>query len=435
MTKQTKLPRTLYGRMLFTILAATLCAALIFSIISGIGALAVGKIYMSPQSVAARKADIYSRFSSFVSSNHISGTDSAAVAKWMDENEYVTILVYSISTRSNVKNAPKTQLTAASDYSTQFGKLYPLEFADGRYQIAIGDSSQSREYTIYNLAAAAIAALFFFAILLMYISRLTRRIVLLSRNAAEVGAGDFNKSITATGDDELSMLAREMDNMRRSVIERMRNEQRAWEANSELITAVSHDIRTPMTTMIGYLGLMNEGRFDDAERLSQYTAAAYSKALELKDLTDELFKYFLVFGKAELEMEMESFDARLLLGQLLGEAEFALVEAGFDVQRKVLESDCSITTDPLYLKRVVDNLVSNVKKYSSMDKPVIIVAQLVNSNLSVCFSNNISRSMDRVESTKIGLRTCIKIMEHMGGTFVSKSDGDHFSSEFILPCN
>ena len=53
--------------------------------------------------------------------------------------------------------------------------------------------------------------------------------------------------------------------------------------------------------------------------------------------------------------------------------------------------------------------------------------------LTVCFSNAVARAMDRVESTKIGLRTCEKIMEHMGGAFVTRSEDGHYSAEFSLP--
>ena len=59
-----------------------------------------------------------------------------------------------------------------------------------------------------------------------------------------------------------------MDEMRRSLIQQMGSESRAWQANTELLTAISHDIRTPMTSMIGYLGLLNDSDFSDLEHLA-----------------------------------------------------------------------------------------------------------------------------------------------------------------------
>ena len=193
--------------------------------------------------------------------------------------------------------------------------------------------------------------------------------------------------------------------MRHSVIARMSGERKAWEANSELITAISHDIRTPMTALIGYLDLLNEDGFQNPERAKRFANSAYQKAMELKDLTDELFRYFLVFGRAQVEMNREELDGRLLLEQLLGEAQFDLSDAGFTTQRQDFDGDCLISADPLYLKRVLDNLVSNA----------------------------IRRDMNLVESTKIGLRTCEKIMQAMDGSFAVQKDDTHFAATFSLP--
>ena len=269
--------------------------------------------------------------------------------------------------------------------------------------------------------------------MLLCMNRLTKRIINLSKAATIVSSGKLEMSISAPGSDELSSLARAMDEMRQSVIEQMSSESRAWQANNELITAISHDIRTPMTSMIGYLGLLSESDFSDIERCRQFSRSAYSKAMDLKSLTDELFKYFLVFGSAQLNLDMESYDGRLLLEQLVSEAEFTLSENGFKIQRVEFHGECSIMADPLYLKRVVDNLVSNVMKYGDRAKQVMMISELKDKYLSLCISNSITRDLDRVESTKIGLRTCKRIMEQMHGDFNIENDGEHFSAELRLP--
>ena len=273
----------------------------------------------------------------------------------------------------------------------------------------------------------------FILLLLFYMNRLTRRIIALSKAAQEVSSGQLEKDISAAGQDEVSALARSMDEMRRSLIQQMGSESRAWQANTELLTAISHDIRTPMTSMIGYLGLLNDSDFSDLERCRQFSRSAYSKAMDLKDLTDELFKYFLVFGSAELKLDMERYDGRLLLEQLASEAEFSLTEAGFRVQRMDFQGECSILADPLYLKRVIDNLVSNVMKYGDKTRRVVMLSELESGMLSLCISNSITRSLERVESTKIGLRTCTRIMEQMQGGFSTHSDGEHFAAELRIP--
>ncbi len=427
---------SLNAKMLFAALLALLLAVGVFFAAYGIGGYFIDKVYMSAESVAARKAQIYTDFSVYVRRNGLAGTDSAAIARWTAKRDDVTIIVTggggNYSVRRGEEAPVSSQISDLVQIAGIYGKLYPMRFSDGEYQIAIGDSSQNRERTVFLIGSLILAAVAFIAVMFLYIRRVTDRIIDLSEEAVVIGRGDLEAPITASGGDEISVLASEMDNMRRSVIERMGNEKRAWEANSELITAISHDIRTPMTSLIGYLGLLNESRPDDGESRERFAAAAYNKAIELKDLTDELFKYFLVFGRAEIEMQREKYDARLLVEQLVGEAAFDLKDAGFETELQDFSGECSVVADPMYLKRVMDNLVSNAKKYADKAEPVVFRSGLENGRLSVQVSNHIAKGVSRVESTKIGLRTCEKIMQAMGGSFESGIDGERYCASFSL---
>ncbi len=432
------MPRTLDAKMMYMLLLSLLVAGAVFLTAYGLGTLLLDRIYMSPESVAARQAEIYSDFSRYVKANRVSGSDENAVANWPGNDEYTTILIYRDEDLPTTGLSPAIGGAAYSNanrlqYASEYGRLYSMRFADGIYHIAIGDSSRVREDTLNRILAVILAAVSFLAVMLWYVRRLTRRVIRLSREADVIGDGDLEAPITLQGVDELSQLAREVDSMRHSVIARMSGERKAWEANSELITAISHDIRTPMTALIGYLDLLNEDGFQNPERAKRFANSAYQKAMELKDLTDELFRYFLVFGRAQLEMNKEELDGRLLLEQLLGEAQFDLSDAGFGIQRQDFEGECSIFADPLYLKRVLDNLVSNLKKYADKSQPVVFLTQLQEGVLSVCLSNTVRKDLNLVESTKIGLRTCEKIMQAMEGSFAVQKDDTHFAATFSLP--
>ena len=422
--------------MLFAALIALLLAVGVFFAAYGIGSHFIDKVYMSPESVAARKAQIYTDFNVYVRRNGLAGTDSAAIARWTAKRDDVTIIVTggggNYSVRRGEESPVSNQISDLVQIAGIYGKLYPMRFADGEYQIAIGDNSQNRERVVFLIGSLVLAAVAFIAVMFFYIRRVTDRILDLSEEAAVSGRGDLEAPITVAGGDEISVLAAEMDTMRRSVIERMGNEKRAWEANSELITAISHDIRTPMTSLIGYLGLLNDSSPDDRESRERFAAAAYHKALDLKDLTDELFKYFLVFGRAEIEMEREKYDARLLVEQLVGEAAFDLKDTGFEVEQQDFTGECTVVADPMYLKRVMDNLVSNAKKYADRSVPVVFRSELSGGVLSVRVSNAIAAGVSRVESTKIGLRTCEKIMQAMGGSFETKIEDERFTAVFSL---
>ena len=420
-------------QVLWVTLAGLALGVLIFFGLTQLGSVFIRDSYMSEESVNRRKARLYADFSRYVSAQGISGRDTAAVARWTAGHEYVTIFLFSTGREQQLYAGGKLDPDLHGGYDPQVhGRLYPIRFSDGLYQVAIGDNSEVRQRQLVNIAAFAVAGVSFLLLFMWYTGRLTRRIISLSREAAAVSAGDLERSIAAAGNDELSALADSMDEMRRSVIERMGNEKRAWEANTELITAISHDIRTPMTAVIGYLGLLC-GETEDEQTKAQLASSAYVKAMELKDLTDQLFRYFLVYGKAELETEREKMDARLLLEQLLGEMAFDLQDAGFTMQRVDFEGECAVTVDPLYLKRVLDNLQSNIRKYADPAFPVVALSELRGGTLTLTLSNTIAAAQNRKESTKIGLRTCEKIMSALGGTFGVTNDGTHFAAELTLP--
>ena len=85
------------------------------------------------------------------------------------------------------------------------------------------------------------------------------------------------------------------------------------------------------------------------------------------------------------------------------------------------------------LKRVIDNLVSNVKKYADLERPVVFLTEQRKQEIVVTVSNGLSSRGSGTESTKIGLRTCEKIMEALGGSFRTLRDDTHFSVEFTIP--
>ena len=431
--------RSLSTKLILSALLSLMCAAAAYLAVFNIGTLLVNRYYMNPNAVAARKAEAYTDFNRYVQEYRVYSDDTDALQRFLAQRDHVVITVYSAEELNLPGGGAEARTLAMQSYEAPrrsgiSGRLYPLRFEDGIGYVSVTDNSREREDTLNRIMAAIVAVLVMVSVLFWYTNRLTWRIIRLSQEAATVGAGDLNGPITVDGVDEVATLAADIDGMRDAIIERMGNEKRAWEANSELITAMSHDIRTPMTSLIGYLGLLNNTESISEEERKRYLEAAYGKSLALKELTDELFKYFLVFGHSEMELHREDFDIHMLLMQLLGEAEFDLHDSGFNVQSiDRLEDGRLLNTDAAMLKRVIDNLVSNIKKYADPERPVVFLTEQKGDRISVTISNGVSKRGSLTESTKIGLRTCEKILEALGGSFGTMRDENHFAAEFVLP--
>ena len=109
----------------------------------------------------------------------------------------------------------------------------------------------------------------------------------------------------------------------------------------------------------------------------------------------------------------------------------SVIHASASIDR--LEDGWLLSTDAAMLKRVIDNLVSNIKKYADLARPVIFLTEMKNGQISVTISNALSNRGSGTESTKIGLRTCEKILDALGGSFGTARDEKHFAAEFTLP--
>ncbi len=311
-------------------------------------------------------------------------------------------------------------------------KLHPIYFVDGTLLITIVDFTEEAMgnvvFAVSIIAALAVIAL----IAIVYFSTVARRIKMLAANVRRIEEGDMEHRITEAGNDEISDLASDVNSMRDAIVDNMTKEKRAWEANVGLITAMSHDIRTPLTVMLGYLDLI--GMQNEDATTGEYIESCRDNALRLKKLSDDMFSYFLVFGKGENAMKIESINASEWLGHVLGEQEVLLAERGYIIECETEIPDAHILIDDVYFRRVTDNLFSNITKYADVERPIRLSVTLCQDIFSVTCSNIVNKNTNKPESNGIGLKTCVKIMEEMGGGLTYYEENDAFTVKIDIPC-
>ena len=198
------------------------------------------------------------------------------------------------------------------------------------------------------------------------------------------------------------------------------------EANAELITSMSHDIRTPLTVLLGYLDIMKE-RVNEDGQMREYVEASEKTALRLKKLSDDLFSYFLLFGSGAATAVLLEYEVGMLLDQMLSEHALLLRESGYDVRiEKGAELDGRrILTDPTDLVRIFENLFSNIMKYADKSAPVSISAEVKDGKLRLKFYNKTAK-VHYAESNGIGLKTCKKLAERLSAEIEWREGEDDF---------
>lgn len=308
---------------------------------------------------------------------------------------------------------------------------YPISFTDGTLLVTFVDNTQSFMESVVWFASLSVAAIFFIVFMFIYFNNITWRIRRLANNVKAVEDGNMDMKIYDGGNDEIGRLAQDVNSMRNAVIDNMSKEREAWEANAGLITAMSHDIRTPLTVMMGYMELMEIQNEDPA--FAEYIESCKKNAEKLKKLSDDMFSYFLVFGKRDFEQNKTVESADGVIRHMLEEHCILLSETGYNVSTCWNCNGIKILIDQKYFGRVIDNVFSNIGKYAHKDFPVCICVSEKDGKFVIRTENTEKDDVSDAESNRIGNKTCLKIMEQLDGEFISGAVGNKYVNEIVLP--
>ena len=297
----------------------------------------------------------------------------------------------------------------------------------------------------YFLFSLFVSVGLFLLILLFFINRKMKQVVLLKQEILRMSAGDLSTPLVSSGADEIGVLSRELDHLRLTLDQNIRQEQEAHQSNRELIAALSHDLRTPLTVLHGYLDILHLNR--NPEMQNTYVTRCLQKTDDIRRLTDRMFEYALVYDASEPEqIRMISFSLSRLLELFREQMDF-LELAGFHTDISFPDADTSdITTpdaltiraDPELCKRVLNNLFSNILKYGSKQETVTLSMQLPpesNNDAALCLAlkNAVNPEHSTIESNQIGLKSSMRNMERMGGKLVVFQTDTFFEVTLSFP--
>lgn len=158
-----------------------------------------------------------------------------------------------------------------------------------------------------------------------------------------------------------------------SVIESMNEERKIEQSKDELITNVSHDLRTPLTSIIGYLGLIENQQYKNEDDVLKYTHTAFLKAEQMKSLVEDLFEYTKV-RQASTKMTFNQISVEPMLEQLAASFELEAEKKGMEIDAKATPKNIKIEGDSEKLGRLFNNLILNALKYAKGGKHINLEA-------------------------------------------------------------
>lgn len=320
--------------------------------------------------------------------------------------------------------------------------------------------SESRRFAGFIVIEMIVCFIFFFSVYFVFF---TKKIVdyfeQIDRGIEEFSEGNFDIEFEVRNEDELSNMARNLNRTTGEINRILAKERDEEKSRKEFITCIAHDLRTPLTSVIGYLQLVmakaHASRSNEELQIKneEYVKIAYEKAIRLQGLIEELFS-FTKTDSTELRLHLTEIDVVKLMEQLADECYPSLQEAGLALEFKTSAEVIKIEADGELMARAIANLLTNGIKYGKDGKKIIIdlYRENENSDLHIRIINygrlipekDIDHIFDkfyRVEDSRslqtggagLGLAITQNIVKFHGGCVNVKSDLSGTVFEIVLP--
>lgn len=266
--------------------------------------------------------------------------------------------------------------------------------------------------------------------------------------AENIAAGDYDtqvdtKHLVLDFKDAAETINHIQDGMNVAVESRMKSEH----LKTELITNVSHDLKTPLTSIVSYVDLLKQEPAG-SQAAGEYLEVLDRQSARLKKLVEDLVEASKA-STGNINVQREPLDFQMLLGQAMGEYAERLQNAGLVPVLKLPEEPVMISADGRYLWRILDNLLNNTVKYA-MPGTRFYVTLTADTHAIATFRNISKDELDvspdellerfvrgdssrHTEGSGLGLSIAKSLTESMGGEFVLAVDGDLFKAAVIFP--
>ncbi|CEO05795.1 HAMP domain-containing sensor histidine kinase [Paraclostridium sordellii] len=268
------------------------------------------------------------------------------------------------------------------------------------------------------------------------------------KGTKEIKNGNINHKIEVNGKDTLAIFAQDINNLSEGLENAIDEKFRSERMKAELITNVSHDLKTPLTSIINYVDLIKKEENIEPEYLKDYINVLDNKSKRLKVLIEDLFEASKA-SSGNIELNIEKLDLNQLLRQSIGENEEKISKANLDLKVNLPKEQIYINCDGKRMYRVFENLLINISKYSLHNTRVYIDMKLEEEKVYISFKNisayELNFEADEIierfkrgdlarntEGSGLGLAIARDLVELQGGDFDIQIDGDLFKVNVVF---
>lgn len=294
----------------------------------------------------------------------------------------------------NVMNFSINQPTFKSDRNEielarkEFVTFYPITVEDkSLYMFVSGIPEGNVIYETKEGPLPTLIGILTFIVSFFYMTkRKMKQIEAMAQGVKEIAKGDLTFRIEKQGQDELALLTENINQMAEEIMLNIERERRVEKQKNELITNVSHDLRTPLTSIMGYLRLLRDAKYEHVGQYKEYIEIAFSKSNQLQNLIDDLFEYTKLTNE-EMTLEREKKCINGILNQLIEELVPQAEERGLLFVKKIPKEKVYASVDSEKMVRVFDNLLMNAIKHSKDEGEIGVSLQHEDDMIRISVTN------------------------------------------------
>jgi signal transduction histidine kinase len=299
-------------------------------------------------------------------------TDLSGTVIYKSPNTAETSIDIHKTIRSSMDTRRQQNLTRRQEASS----LYPVTYkTKPAYLYVSGIPEPNISYKRGESPFPMFGSFILFIVLFYFVTQKKMRYIEeLAGGLITIATGNLNSRVPERSDDELGSLAKNMNLMAEKLQLKIEEERRAERLKNELVTNVSHDLRTPLTLIIGYLRLLNDRNYETEQQARTYLSIAYNKSEKLNSLINDLFMYTKLTHQ-DIPLNKEGIALNDLLEQLLEEFVTPAEEQQVILSRHIPKEKLFVNIDVDQMIRVFENLLGNALKYSP--KPGVITVSMI----------------------------------------------------------
>lgn len=292
-------------------------------------------------------------------------------------------LIYTVSSTLGKKQYDKVPVSPPPGRGVRFSRHGDdLGMSTGRLVRHL-----SRDTLVSFMLVTVIATICFFIIyFLLFIKRIVKDMTYISDRIIDIADGKSDEKIIIERQDEIGEIAGRINEMTEQINQLITSERDALQSNKDLIACVAHDLRTPITSVKGYLGLALDTKHYDLEQRQKYVRIAQTKANRLEYLIHDLFNYTKLTS-GEITLHRSKIDLVQLVEQMVEEFYPLFQEEELECTTKYNISYLEMNMDGELIARAVQNLLSNAIKYGKDGKHVYVELECLEQEVQIRVTN------------------------------------------------